>query len=565
MSPFLLPSIRGVAILALLVSVPARAASSEWKDAKGATFRGEPVEVVGPMALFRVGGISSRFVPLRSLSPEDCVRFHKAIAGRAPRAERWSEAKGEATADLVGKLKRSDNRELQAIDFEKTPEPEMIIGVFIGKREGSVNHLLDNLAPFVGRVQRIYPGRVAAAVLASRQANMDSRWLPARSWLVADPAKVGGIKLMGRFAPPQGMTFVLLTREGVPLFGHAIEDIVDVMKFVDGASGFLWELNPANPRTLPDRAHYYGKVRPVEFAEGQAAPLLLIDPLRVDVLRTRGVSRIDATIAVGPDGKPTGVEVAPGSGLPAPLVAPIAEALRRNSLFAPAIERGGAVAGSHAYVLTVPPLDKQLAADSAWVNGEARRAIPIKSWLVLKPIRVPEQVFTSVDRVGPDGVVMLKAVTAGKAGSVSTASQMNSFNDDWFSTAGAGSVRPVAGQKQEVDGEKLTWKAVTPSSGLVDFLGTSRVGSLDYCVGYAWTEIDVPEETDAWLGIGSDDGLKVWHNGELVNDKWVRRTSRLDDDVVALRLKKGPNQFLIKIQNAMGLWSFTARLRTRGN
>jgi hypothetical protein len=36
---------------------------------------------------------------------------------------------------------------------------------------------------------------------------------------------------------------------------------------------------------------------------------------------------------------------------------------------------------------------------------------------------------------------------------------------------------------------------------------------------------------DAWLGIGSDDGLKIWFNGELVHDKWIRRMSRIDDDV----------------------------------
>ncbi|MBL9200241.1 MAG: hypothetical protein JNL39_07020 [Opitutaceae bacterium] len=550
--------------LVALLAAPLIAATPEWKDAKGATFRGEPVEIVGPMALFRTGSISTRFVPTRAMSPEDCVRFHQAIAGRAPRAERWSEAKGEATADLVGKLKRSDNRELKPIDFAATPEPEMIIAIFIGKREGSINHLLDNLAPFVSRVRRVYPGRVETVILPSRQANMDSRWLPARSWLVADPAKVGGIKLMTRFAPAQGMSFVLMTREGAPLFGHAIQEIFDVMKFVDGASDFLWELNPANPRTARDRAHYLRAVRPVQFADREAAPVLLVDPLRVDALRTRGVTRIEATITVGDDGMAAAVDLAPASGVPPALVAPLAEALRRNTFFAPAIAQGQPVAGRHAYTLTVPPLDKQLAADAAWVNGEARRTIPIKRWLALKPIRVPEQVFTTVDRVGPDGVVMLKAVTAGKAGSVSTASQMNAFNDDWFSTTGgAASVRPVVGQKQEVDGTTLTWKAMTPHDGLVDFLGSAAYNSHDYCVGYAWAEVEVPEETDAWLGIGSDDGLKVWHNGELVNDKWQQRTSRLDDDVVALRLRKGANQFLIKIQNAKGLWSFTARLRAR--
>ena len=104
----------------------ARAASpmQEWKDAKGATFKGEPIEVVGPMALFRTGGISSKFMPMRVLSTEDCVRFYQAIAARAPRAERWSDAKGEATADLAGKLHHSSNQSLRAVDFAVIPEPE---------------------------------------------------------------------------------------------------------------------------------------------------------------------------------------------------------------------------------------------------------------------------------------------------------------------------------------------------------------------------------------------------------------------------------------------------------
>ena len=33
---------------------------------------------------------------------------------------------------------------------------------------------------------------------------------------------------------------------------------------------------------------------------------------------------------------------------------------------------------------------------------------------------------------------------------------------------------------------------MTPRDGLVDFLGNASYNSHDYCVGYAWTEIDVP-------------------------------------------------------------------------
>jgi exo-1,4-beta-D-glucosaminidase len=38
----------------------------------------------------------------------------------------------------------------------------------------------------------------------------------------------------------------------------------------------------------------------------------------------------------------------------------------------------------------------------------------------------------------------------------------------------------------------------------------------------------------------------------LVNDKWIKRMSRLDDDIVPVHLRKGRNRILIKIQNMVG-------------
>lgn len=560
--------LRLVSLVALLpisaVALRAAPAASEWKDGKGVTFRGTPIETLAGFALFRTGAFSSRFLALHTLSPEDCVRFHQATASRPPRATRWSDAKGEASADFIGRLLHAQNKSL---DFTKIPEPELLLIFLVGRRiHDDVSHtlILDNLAPFVSRVQRVYPGRVAAVVGASRESKMDPRGLTARNWLVVDPKKSLDVKLLSQFMPREGMTMLLLTREGVPLLGAPANDVTEVMKFVDGASDMLWQLNPANPRTARDRLHYQRAVRPVAFAEGKTGPLLIIDALRRDVLRQRGVSRIDARIEVSADGSVSKVELLPSSALPDPLVAPVAEAVRRNSLFVPAIDHGTAVAGTFDYVLKIEPLDPKHAADTAWVNGDARLDLPIKSWLVLKPIKVPEQVFSTIDRVAEDGTVMMKAVTAG-TGKVSTASQMNAFNSDWFGENGAGNVRPMAGAKQEVDGDMFTWKSLKPVDGLVDFLGRADRGAMDYCVGYAWAEFDAPEDMDGWLGIGSDDGLRVWLNGEPINDKWIARISRLDDDVVPLRLKKGRNTLLIKIQNVRGLWSFTCRVRVRGN
>jgi len=358
---------------------------------------------------------------------------------------------------------------------------------------------------------------------------------------------------------------VLMTREGIPLLGGPANDVGEVMKFVDGASDMLWQLNPANPHSARDRLHYLRAVRPVQFAETTAEPMLLIDPFKVDVLRQRGVKRVDADFEVGPDGVAAKVALKPESEIPAALVPAIAEALRRNAIFLPAIDHGAEVAGGYHYSLKIEAAKPNVAVDAAWVNGEARVDVPLKSWLVLKPIRVPERVFSMIDRIGPDGTVMLSAVTAGDPSKVSNKSQMNAFNSDWFVEQGPASVHPVVGEQQEVDGEKLVWKKAKAEDGRVDFLGSAEYNSHNYCIGYAWTEFEVAQDADGWLGIGSDDGLKVWHNGELVDDKWVQRTSRLDDEVVPLRLKQGKNTLLIKIQNVRGLWCFTARLRVRGS
>jgi hypothetical protein len=306
-------------------------------------------------------------------------------------------------------------------------------------------------------------------------------------------------------------------------------------------------------------------VRPVQFAESKAEPMLLIDPLKTDALRQRGVAGVEANFEVGVDGRAREVELLPDSQIPPPLVAAITDALRRSAYFLPAIDHGAAVAGKFHYALKIGAADPKRAADAAWVNGDARVDVPFKSWLVLKAIKVPDQVFSMIQSVGVDGTVLMSAVTAGDPNKVSLSSQKNAFNSDWFAaTGGPASVHPVAGQKQEVDGDKYTWKKITPEDGRVDFMDGAAYGKLDYCVGYAWTEIEVADDTDAWLGMGSDDGVKIWLNGELVVDQWVQRTGRLDDDVVAVRLKKGKNAFLIKIQNMRGIWNFTARLRVRG-
>jgi hypothetical protein len=358
----------------------------------------------------------------------------------------------------------------------------------------------------------------------------------------------------------EGTGVVLVTRQGVPLLASSASDMDSVRGFLDQASEFLWLIDPANPAGWPDRLHYLNAVRPVEFAKTQAGPVLVGDPLRADILRKYGVKRVVAQLTVAPDGSVTPVIQSGPADVPADLMAGLTMALARAAV-APALDQGRPVAGTLDYHLEVPSADPVREADHVWLASTSYPVVPVPEWLVLRPIKVSEQDFEStVVGQKSDGTVILNSLEV-NSGKISRAAQMSAFNTDWFATTGADSVRPKEGDQQKIDdGTVLTWEKVRSAAG---FVNMQSAIPRDYVVGYAWAEFDSPREADAWLGLGSDDGVKIWFNGELVHDKWIRRPSRVDDDVVPLHLKKGANRMLIKIQNATIDWSFMYRLRLK--
>ena len=82
----------------------------------------------------------------------------------------------------------------------------------------------------------------------------------------------------------------------------------------------------------------------------------------------------------------------------------------------------------------------------------------------------------------------------------------------------------------------------------------------DYVYAYALAEIKASAPTNVMLAVGSDDGIKIWHNGKLVHDNWIPRAVNKDEDLVPLKLVKGSNQILLKVQDMEGGWGFEARM-----
>ncbi len=110
-----------------------------------------------------------------------------------------------------------------------------------------------------------------------------------------------------------------------------------------------------------------------------------------------------------------------------------------------------------------------------------------------------------------------------------------------------------------IDGVEHEWAMLESHYGIID-LSQLTEGNNNYTISYVWAQIDMPEDKKGILGIGSDDGVKVWLNGELIHETWMHRTVGIDNDRVPVSLRKGKNQLVLKIQNSLGYSGLCCRL-----
>jgi hypothetical protein len=110
-----------------------------------------------------------------------------------------------------------------------------------------------------------------------------------------------------------------------------------------------------------------------------------------------------------------------------------------------------------------------------------------------------------------------------------------------------------------IDNTQYQWSALESKYDIVDLNQLSEEKT-DFNVAYLWAQIEMPQATLSTLGIGSNDAVKVWLNGDLVHENWALRSVVLDNDRVPVTFKKGTNHLVLKVQNAMGPWAFSCRL-----
>jgi hypothetical protein len=104
-------------------------------------------------------------------------------------------------------------------------------------------------------------------------------------------------------------------------------------------------------------------------------------------------------------------------------------------------------------------------------------------------------------------------------------------------------------------GSKVRWTRYNNAeSGYIDFARLFTPSK--NVVSYAYRTITLAEAKTVKLGIGSNDGVRVWINGKLVLDRLVSRPATPNEDQISVSMKKGENTILVKVDQLGNKWGF---------
>jgi HEAT repeat protein len=122
----------------------------------------------------------------------------------------------------------------------------------------------------------------------------------------------------------------------------------------------------------------------------------------------------------------------------------------------------------------------------------------------------------------------------------------------------------VAFPPEETDAVDVEWKEqpVTRDPARYWLIDLARSCGGSHPVGYLRTHVYSPQTQEVLLELGSDDGIKVWLNGQVIHANNVPRGCDRAQDKVKATLNEGRNELLLKITNIGGAWAACARVRT---
>ncbi len=108
----------------------------------------------------------------------------------------------------------------------------------------------------------------------------------------------------------------------------------------------------------------------------------------------------------------------------------------------------------------------------------------------------------------------------------------------------------------------LTWKTVqAKASGHLDLRGLSDSKDDQVkAIAYAETFVQSPDDRTVHYALGTDDGARLWVNGEMIFEDNTQHGASPFQQFGKLSLKKGSNRVLVKVENGGGAFGLYFRL-----
>jgi hypothetical protein len=87
------------------------------------------------------------------------------------------------------------------------------------------------------------------------------------------------------------------------------------------------------------------------------------------------------------------------------------------------------------------------------------------------------------------------------------------------------------------------------------------ISPCDNAVAYAAAKVTAPKQVETTLGLGTNDGARVWLNNKLVYSKHTGRRAAPNEQLLPVTLRAGENHLLLKIENWGATWDFYLSVR----
>ena len=146
--------------------------------------------------------------------------------------------------------------------------------------------------------------------------------------------------------------------------------------------------------------------------------------------------------------------------------------------------------------------------------------------------------------------------------------EVNFDKDLLVSGGGEADIQPWPGNSVSNEGTTYTWQRATAGAdGHVDLGALYRTvsGAPEHALAYlACTCVAMRSKRVMHSRSGSDDGFKLWVNGEYINGRHLARGCGFDDDMMLVRFHAGVNLILFKVTQETGGWAGALRLLDTG-